>query len=107
MDAGHFVASSHSSAGSRWPVTVIGGGLGGLVAAIRCAEQGLPVTLHEARRQLGGRARSTGPPFVANDGPHGLYADGITCGDAAGVPWHAPPGAGGKRFPLLGDPAVG
>jgi hypothetical protein len=36
------------------------------------------VMLHEARRQLGGRARSTGPPFVASDGPHDLYADGIT-----------------------------
>jgi phytoene dehydrogenase-like protein len=57
---------------------VIGGGLGGLVAAIRRAEHGVPVTLHEARRQLGGRARSTGPPFVANDGPHDIYADGIT-----------------------------
>ena len=59
-------------------MTVIGGWIGGLVAAIRCAEQDVPVTLHEARSQLGGRARSTGPPFVANDGPHGLYADGIT-----------------------------
>jgi NAD(P)-binding Rossmann-like domain len=105
MDAERFVASSPSSAGNRPPVTVIGGGLGGLVAAIRCAEQGVPVTLHEARRQLGGRARSTGPPFVANDGPHGLYADGITwrflLDRRVAVPVARPP-AGGTRFHVAG-----
>jgi phytoene dehydrogenase-like protein len=40
-------------------VTVIGGGLGGLVAAITAAEAGASVTLHEAHRTLGGRWRST------------------------------------------------
>jgi hypothetical protein len=84
---------------------VIGGGLGGLVAAIRCAEQDVPVTLHEARRQLGGRARSTGPPFVANDGPHGLYADGITWRFLSerriAVPVARPP-MGGARFHVGG-----
>ena len=41
------------------PVTVIGGGLGGLAAAITAAELGASVTLHEAHRTLGGRWRST------------------------------------------------
>jgi NAD(P)-binding Rossmann-like domain len=40
-------------------VTVIGGGLGGLTAAITAAEGGASVTLHEAHRTLGGRWRST------------------------------------------------
>jgi phytoene dehydrogenase-like protein len=57
-------------------VTVVGGGLAGLTAAIACAEGGARVTLYEAHRQLGGRARSTAAPFVANDGPHVFYADG-------------------------------
>lgn len=37
---------------------VVGGGLAGLVAAVRCAEAGLKVTLLEARRSAGGRTRS-------------------------------------------------
>ncbi|MDG4798116.1 NAD(P)-binding protein [Micromonospora sp. WMMD1082] len=57
-------------------ITVIGGGLAGLTAAIACAENGSTVTLHEAHRTLGGRARSTTAPYVANDGPHVLYSDG-------------------------------
>jgi hypothetical protein len=57
-------------------VTVIGGGLGGLVASIACAELGCGVELHEANKQLGGRARSSDGPYIANLGPHALYADG-------------------------------
>jgi phytoene dehydrogenase-like protein len=34
-------------------VTVVGGGLAGLVAAIACAEQGVQVTVHEAHSTLG------------------------------------------------------
>src|SRR6266536_718090 len=78
MDAEHSIALPSSAAGNARSVTVVGGGLGGLVAAIRRAEQGVPAVLHEANRRLGGRAGSTGPPFIANHGPHGLYADGIT-----------------------------
>src|SRR5688572_14207897 len=58
------------------PVTVVGGGLAGLVAAITAAEAGSSVDLHEAHPMLGGRARSTQGPFVANLGPHALYCDG-------------------------------
>jgi phytoene dehydrogenase-like protein len=57
-------------------VTVVGGGLAGLVAAVACAEGGARVTLHEAHRTLGGRARSTAPPYVANEGTHVFYSDG-------------------------------
>ncbi|WP_297795881.1 NAD(P)-binding protein [Mycobacterium sp.] len=59
-------------------VTVIGGGLAGLTASIACAERGAKVTLHEAHSTLGGRARSTPPPYIANDGTHAFYE---------GVPW--------------------
>jgi hypothetical protein len=58
-------------------VTIVGGGLAGLIAAIECAEAGAPVRLLEARSRLGGRAASSPPPFVANLGPHALYAGGL------------------------------
>jgi phytoene dehydrogenase-like protein len=58
----------------RAEVTVVGGGLAGLIAAVEAAEAGAPVRLLEARRRLGGRATSTPGPFVANLGPHALYA---------------------------------
>jgi phytoene dehydrogenase-like protein len=57
-------------------ITVVGGGIAGLVAAIACAEAGAPVRLLEAHEALGGRGRSTDGPFVANLGPHVLYANG-------------------------------
>jgi phytoene dehydrogenase-like protein len=57
-------------------VTVVGGGIAGLVASIACAEAGATVGLLEAHRQLGGRARSSTGPFVTNLGPHALYCDG-------------------------------
>lgn len=54
-------------------ITVIGGGLAGLVAAIECAEAGAPVRLLEARSSLGGRATTTPGGFAANLGPHAFY----------------------------------
>jgi phytoene dehydrogenase-like protein len=57
-------------------LTIVGGGLGGMVSAIAAREAGLDVRLLESKRQLGGRARSTPAPYVANWGPHALYADG-------------------------------
>jgi phytoene dehydrogenase-like protein len=55
-------------------ITVVGGGLAGLVAAIECAEAGEQVRVLEARSRVGGRATSTSEPFVANLGPHALYS---------------------------------
>jgi phytoene dehydrogenase-like protein len=58
-------------------ITVIGGGLAGLTAAITCAEAGADVTLFEAHQELGGRARSTDGPYKANLGPHAIYTGGV------------------------------
>jgi phytoene dehydrogenase-like protein len=57
-------------------LTVVGGGLGGLVAAITAAEGGAEVRLYEAHARLGGRWRVSDPPFVLHEGPHVVYRDG-------------------------------
>ncbi len=57
-------------------LTIVGGGLAGLVAAIASAEAGAGVHLYEAHQSLGGRARPGGPPYIAQDGPHVLYDNG-------------------------------
>jgi hypothetical protein len=54
-------------------ITVVGGGIAGLTAAIACAEGGARVRLLEAHEELGGRARSADGPYKANLGPHALY----------------------------------
>ncbi len=56
------------------PITVVGGGLAGLIAATEVAEAGFDVEVLEARARTGGRARSLPEPYVANFGPHALYA---------------------------------
>jgi NAD(P)-binding Rossmann-like domain len=58
-------------------ITVIGGGVAGLTAAITSAEGSAEVRLIEAREALGGRARSTDGPYKANLGPHALYKGGV------------------------------
>ena len=62
--------------GSKETITVIGGGLAGLTAAVACAEAGARVRLLEAHDALGGRARSATGPYKANLGPHVIYKDG-------------------------------
>jgi phytoene dehydrogenase-like protein len=57
-------------------ITIVGGGIAGLTAAITCAEGGASVSLLEAHATLGGRARSSDGPYKANLGPHVLYKDG-------------------------------
>jgi hypothetical protein len=57
-------------------VTVVGGGLAGLIAATECAEAGVPVTLLEARSRLGGRATTNPGAWHTNLGPHAFYAGG-------------------------------
>jgi hypothetical protein len=54
-------------------ITVVGGGIAGLTAAIACAEGGARVRLLEAHEELGGRARSSDGPYKANLGPHAMY----------------------------------
>ena len=54
-------------------VTVVGGGLAGLIAAIEVAEHGAPARVLEARTRLGGRGASLPGPYTANLGPHALY----------------------------------
>ncbi|KAF4406674.1 NAD(P)-binding protein [Streptomyces lycii] len=60
----------------RHHITVIGGGFAGLTAAITCAESGAAVSLYEAHRELGGRARTADGPYRTNEGPHALYNGG-------------------------------
>jgi phytoene dehydrogenase-like protein len=55
-------------------VTVVGGGLAGLTAAIAAAERGADVTLHEAHHSLGGRARTATGPYRTNEGPHAFLS---------------------------------
>jgi phytoene dehydrogenase-like protein len=62
------------------PITIVGGGLAGLVAAIECARGGGTVRLLEAHDALGGRARSSSGPYKANFGPHVVYKDGALFG---------------------------
>jgi hypothetical protein len=62
--------------GTMGTITIVGGGLAGLTAAIACAEGGAPVRLLEAHEALGGRARSSDGPYKANLGPHVIYKDG-------------------------------
>jgi phytoene dehydrogenase-like protein len=57
-------------------MTVIGGGLAGLTAAVTAAEAGAKVTVYEAHHTLGGRARTAEGPYRTNEGPHALYSGG-------------------------------
>jgi len=97
-------------------ITVVGGGLAGLTAAIAGAEKGANVTLLEAHRTLGGRARATEPPYVANEGPHVLYGDGAPYRWLAGrgllpprlrLPARALAGVRFRHRGRLGAPPVG
>jgi uncharacterized protein with NAD-binding domain and iron-sulfur cluster len=57
-------------------LTIVGGGLSGLVAAIIAAQRGTEVELFEARQSLGGRARTKSGDFRANIGAHAFWNDG-------------------------------
>ncbi|MGA6202610.1 NAD(P)-binding protein [Streptomyces avermitilis] len=60
----------------RITLTVVGGGLAGLTAAVTAAEAGAKVTVYEAHHTLGGRARTAQGPYRTNEGPHALYSCG-------------------------------
>src|SRR5262245_149197 len=57
------------------PITIVGGGLAGLIASIACAEAGAEVHLVEAHAAVGGRAVTAEGPWKANLGPHALYTN--------------------------------
>ncbi|MEV8020795.1 FAD-dependent oxidoreductase [Streptomyces sp. NPDC086554] len=57
-------------------LSIIGGGIAGLTAAISAAEAGAKVTVHESHHTLGGRARTAEGPYRTNEGPHALYNGG-------------------------------
>ncbi|MEM7324092.1 MAG: FAD-dependent oxidoreductase [Actinomycetota bacterium] len=58
-------------------VAIIGSGIAGLTAAIEAADRGASVTLFDARRSLGGRARTVARAgFQLNEGAHALYEGG-------------------------------
>jgi phytoene dehydrogenase-like protein len=87
-------------------ITIVGGGLAGLTAAITAAEAGAPVHLIEAHDALGGRARSTDGPYKANLGPHVIYKDGPLWAwlrDHDLLPPAARPPLGGIRVRWQGD----
>jgi phytoene dehydrogenase-like protein len=65
-----------ATVGAMQTITIIGGGVAGLTAAITCAERGADVELYEAHEQLGGRARSADGPYKVNLGPHAIYRGG-------------------------------
>jgi hypothetical protein len=67
------MSQTNGNANSSKRITIVGGGIAGLTAAIACAEEGAAVTLLEAHSELGGRGRSTDGPYKANLGPHAMY----------------------------------
>lgn len=70
------MSSTRSDGKTAHEITIVGGGIAGLVAAVACAEGGASVRLVEAHEHLGGRGRSTEGPYKANLGPHAMYHDG-------------------------------
>jgi phytoene dehydrogenase-like protein len=95
-------------------ITIVGGGIAGLTAAISCAEQGADVVLLEAHAQLGGRARSLAAPYRANLGPHALLSGSPFwrwLGERDLMPPYARPPLSGARFRWRDDirrvPGVG
>ncbi|KEO83972.1 FAD-dependent oxidoreductase [Tumebacillus flagellatus] len=61
----------------RWDVTVIGGGLAGLTAAVFCAKQGLRTLVLEQSSRWGGRGvTDEREGCLFNLGPHALYSKG-------------------------------
>jgi NAD(P)-binding Rossmann-like domain len=82
-------------------ITIVGGGLAGLTAAVSCAERGASVHLLEAHEELGGRARSMGGPYKANLGPHALLSSSPFwrwLGERDLIPPYARPRLSGVRF---------
>ncbi len=95
-------------------ITIVGGGIAGLVAAISAAENEASVVLFEAHDELGGRARTATGPYKANLGPHALLSNSPFwrwLGERGLLPPHARPPLSGVRFRWQDEirrvPAVG
>ena len=95
-------------------ITVVGGGIAGLTAAISCSEAGASVRLLEAHDELGGRGRSMDGPYKANLGPHAILASSPFwdwLGARGLLPPYARPRLSGVRFRWQDEirrvPAVG
>lgn len=80
--------------GTHQRVAVVGGGWAGLSAAVRAASEGHHVTVYEASRQWGGRARSVpvtlpdGRALMLDNGQHiliGAYTDTLRLMQTVGV----------------------
>lgn len=81
--------------GADFDVAVVGAGMAGLSAAIEAAGDGRRVVVLDARRTIGGRARTQRRNgYAVNEGAHALYVDGaanaflreLGCEPAGGVP---------------------
>lgn len=74
----------------RTSVAIVGGGYAGLAAAVELIDLGMPVTVYEAARELGGRARRVERHGVRLDnGQHiliGAYVDTLSLMRRVGVP---------------------
>lgn len=88
---------NETKAGSSRRVAVLGAGWAGLTAAIGATQAGSPVTLFEAARTLGGRARGvevglpSGERLVLDNGQHvllGAYQNSLTVMQTVGVDLH-------------------
>jgi squalene-associated FAD-dependent desaturase len=75
---------------ARGTVAIVGGGYAGLAAAVELSARGIPVTVYEAARELGGRARRVERHGMALDnGQHiliGAYRSTLDLMRRVGVP---------------------
>jgi 2-polyprenyl-6-methoxyphenol hydroxylase-like FAD-dependent oxidoreductase len=75
-------------------LTIVGGGLAGLVAAVKAADRGLSVRLYEAHAT--GRCRASGRLRLSRGGRRGLGVTRVAgeCVSMAGLPTTASVGPG-------------